>query len=138
VAGHLWQMSDESTATRFMSALDELDSSSDTGAIASLFADGAELLRPEVAKAGSSNQDPDQFWTDYRNQFSEVSTEFGEVQDAGSFAALEWRSTGKLTTGRSIEYAGVSLLTLDDEGKVKRFSTYYDTAAFLEPAGSGE
>ncbi len=127
-------MSEDSTARRFMSALDELDSSSDAGSITSLFAESAELLRPEVDKAGSSNQDPDQFWTDYRNQFSEVSTEFGEVQETDSFAALEWRSTGKLSTGRDIEYAGVSLLSLDDDGKVKRFSTYYDTAAFLEPA----
>ena len=127
-------MSEDSTARRFMSALDELDSSSDAGSITSLFAESADLLRPEVDKAGSSNQDPDHFWTDYRNQFSDVSTEFGEVQEADSFAALEWRSTGKLSTGRDIEYAGVSLLSLDDDGKVKRFSTYYDTAAFLEPA----
>ena len=130
-------MSDDSTATRFMSALEELDSSSDTGSITSLFADSAELLRPEVDKTGSSNQDPDQFWSDYRNQFSEVSTEFGEVQDTDSFVSLEWRSNGELSTGRPIEYAGVSLLTLDDDGKVKRFSTYYDTAAFLEPADNG-
>ena len=130
-------MSNDSTATRFMSALEELDSSGDTGSITSLFADSAELLRPEVDKTGSSNQDPDQFWSDYRNQFTEVSTEFGEVQDTGSFASLEWRSKGELSTGRAIEYAGVSLLTLDDDGKVKRFSTYYDTAAFLEPADNG-
>ena len=117
-----------------MSALDELDSSSDAGSITSLFAESAELLRPEVDKAGSSNQDPDQFWADYRNQFTEVSTEFGEVQEADSFAVLEWRSTGKLSTGRDIEYAGVSLLSLDGDGKVKRFSTYYYTAAFLDPA----
>jgi hypothetical protein len=131
-------MSDDSTAARFMSALKELDSSGDSENITSLFADGAELLRPEVDKAGSSNQDPDQFWTDYRSQFSEVSTEFGEIQDTGSFASLEWRSTGELTTGRPIEYAGVSLLSLDDDGKVERFATYYDTAAFLEPADNGE
>ena len=91
--GHFRRMSEDSTARRFMSALDELDSSSDAGSITSLFAENPELLRPEVDKAGSSNQDPD--------------------------------------------HAGVSLLSLDDDGKVKRFSTYYDTAAFLEPADSG-
>lgn len=127
-------MSEETVGQRFMSALQQLDSSGETDAIEALFSDEAELLRPEVDKAGSSNQEPARFWSEYRDQFSSVSTEFDEVQDNGSFVALEWRSKGKLSTGRPIEYAGVSLLALDDTGKVRRFATYYDTAAFLQPA----
>lgn len=131
-------MSDQSPARQFMSALQELDSSGDTGAISAMFADGAELLRPEVDKAGSSTDDPEHFWSDYRKQFSDISTEFTEVQEADEFAALEWTSSGELSTGRPIGYAGVSLLTFDGQGKVRRFSTYYDSAAFLEPADESD
>ena len=43
---------------------------------------------------------------------------------------LEWTSTGHLTTGAEISYRGVSVLDFDAGGRVTRFTTYYDTAAF--------
>ena len=130
-------MADETPAHRFATALQELDSSGDAAALTGLFADGAELLRPEVSKPGSSNDDPAAYWEAYRAQFSEVSTEFSRIQEAQGTAWLEWTSRGTLSTGRDIEYAGVSLLDLDDDGRVTRFATYYDTAAFIEPAADG-
>ncbi len=42
-------------------------------------------------------------------------------------------SRGTLSTGRPIEYRGASLLTYDSDDRVRRFSTYFDTAAFLQP-----
>jgi ketosteroid isomerase-like protein len=126
-------MSDQTPARAFASALQEFESSGDAGTLVGMFADGAELLRPEVGKSGSSTSDPGAYWEAYRAQFDELSTTFDHVQESDSLAALEWHSTGKLTTGRDITYHGVSLLTLDD-GKVSRFATYYDTAAFLESA----
>ena len=130
-------MADDSPAHRFASALQELDSSGDASALTSLFADEAELLRPEVSKRGSSNDDPAGYWEAYRAQFSEVSTEFSRIREAEGAAWLEWTSRGTLSTGRDIDYAGVSLLELDEEGRVTRFATYYDTAAFIEPAAEG-
>jgi hypothetical protein len=127
-------MAEESTPKRFAAALQELESSGDTSPLRELFADGAELLRPEVAKDGSSSDDPEAYWDAYRKQFSEIRTEFTRTQESPKAAWLEWTSEGKLSTGRAIRYAGVSLLELDGDGRVSRFATYYDTAAFLEPA----
>jgi ketosteroid isomerase-like protein len=47
-------------------------------------------------------------------------------------------STGTLSTGRPIEYRGVTVLEFDD-GAVTRLRTYYDdSAAFIAPpAGTG-
>ena len=54
------------------------------------------------------------------------------IAEAGDEGVLEWRSTGRLSAGRDIDYQGVSLLTFDGD-RVSRFATYYDTAAFIDP-----
>ena len=123
----------DTPADRFASALQAFESEGDREALTELFAADATLERPEVAKAGSSSDDPDAYWKAYADQFEKIRTEFGQVHEDDSAAWLEWTSKGTLSTGRDIEYAGVSLLELDDDGKVRRFATYYDTAAFLEP-----
>ncbi len=127
------QASDQSPGQRFAAALQQFEQSGNTGDIVSQYAEGAELLRPEVDRTGASGTDPVQFWEAYLAQFSEISTEFFEITECDTHAALEWRSQGSLSTGRDITYAGVSLLTLDGDGLVRRFATYYDTAAFIEP-----
>jgi ketosteroid isomerase-like protein len=123
----------DSSAQLFADALQEVEKSGDTGALLERFTDDAELLRPEANGSHVSGDDASAFWDSYLSQFSEIATEFTHVEDGESQAWLEWVSRGKLSTGRPIEYRGVSLLTLGDEGKVRRFATYYDTAAFLEP-----
>jgi ketosteroid isomerase-like protein len=123
----------DTPAARFAAALQDYESKGEQDALTALFAEGSSLERPEVSKAGSSSDDPAAYWKAYADQFEQVRTEFGHVHEDESGAWLEWTSSGTLTTGRDIEYAGVSLLELDDEGLVRRFATYYDTAAFLEP-----
>jgi ketosteroid isomerase-like protein len=126
-------MSDETPGQRFEAALHRLDESGDPSDIVGRFADGAELHRPEV-NTQTSTTDAEAFWTAYRQQFEQLSTEFTHRTETDEHAALEWESTGRLAAGRDITYRGVSLLTLDRQGKVTRFVTYYDTAAFLQPA----
>jgi hypothetical protein len=126
-------MSDETPGQLFEAALHSLDESGDPAAILARFAAGAELHRPEVDRK-TSTKDVEAFWNAYRNQFDEVSTEFTHRTETEQHAALEWETKGRLAAGRDITYRGVSLLTLDDTGSVTRFATYYDTAAFLEPA----
>jgi hypothetical protein len=126
-------MADQTPARAFADALLAFESGGEVSELAGLFADGAELVRPEA----SGLEDPGDaagFWTSYRNQFDEISTEFGHVQEGEEYASLEWSSSGSLSTGRSITYRGVSLLHLDADGQIDRFATYYDTAAFLEPS----
>ncbi len=125
-------MTDETPGQLFEAALKRLDETGDPAAILERFADGAELHRPEVDKQ-SSTKDAEAFWTAYRKQFDELSTEFTHRAETEEHAALEWQSTGRLAAGRDISYRGVSLLTFDSDGRVTRFATYYDTAAFLEP-----
>jgi hypothetical protein len=127
-------MSDTARADAFSTALQKLDSSGDAGDLLGQFGDGAELFRPELVHAQGPTTDVKQFWSTYREQFTELSTEFSHVAEAGNLAVLEWTSRGTLAAGRDITYAGVSLLTFGDDDRVSRFATYYDTAAFVTPA----
>lgn len=129
-------MSNHTPLRRFAAALQEFESRGDSSALVEMFADGAQLSRPEVSRAGSSTDDPAAYWEAYAAQFDEIRTEFHQTRETDDFGWLEWTSSGSLSTGRDIEYAGVSLLELDD-GLVTRFATYYDTAAFLEPTADG-
>jgi ketosteroid isomerase-like protein len=126
-------MSNQTPVELFEAALHRLDESGDPADLLARFADGAELERPEV-DTQTTTTDAESFWKAYRSQFDELSTEFTRRSATDEHAALEWRSTGRLAAGRDITYRGVSLLTLDVSGQVTRFATYYDTAAFLEPA----
>lgn len=125
-------MSDTDRSQRFADALRSLEEGDDQPML-DQFEQGAELKRPERKGSRGESDDAQSFWAEYMGQFGQITTEFDRVVDSGDEGILEWHSTGTLATGRSIEYAGVSLMTFGDEG-VKRFATYYDTAAFIAPA----
>ncbi len=126
-----------SRAQTFADALQRLESDRDLDAFLERFADGVRLVRPEPGNDEEGLEGARRFWQTYLDQFEEVSSDFSRVVEAAALGELEWVSTGKLRTGRPVSYAGVSLLEHDDDGKVVRFATYYDTAAFVAPQADG-
>ena len=126
-------MTDTNPAQQFAEALQEVEKTRETTPLVERFSDDARLLRPEAHGSHVADDDAAAFWDSYLTQFSEIATEFTHVEEGGGHAWLEWVSRGKLSTGRPIEYHGVSLLSFDEGGRTRRFATYYDTAAFLEP-----
>ena len=124
-------MSENQRSQRFADALQSLEQGNSDDMLAQ-YVDGAELQRPERKHGPGQETDPQTFWEQYRAEFDEISTEFSRIAEAGDEGILEWRSTGRLSAGREIDYQGVSLLTFDGD-KVSRFATYYDTAAFINP-----
>lgn len=123
-------MTAETRTDRFVEALHRMDEG-EAAPLLELFAEGATLQRPEKDASGA-DQGPEEFWRQYREVFSSLSTEFVFVREEGDLGVLEWTSTGTLTTGREVSYAGVSLLEFSGD-LVQRFATYYDTAAFVSP-----
>ena len=122
------------TAQTFADALQRLESGGDLDDFTALFAEGAELRRPEQDTAEHGRDGARRFWQTYLDQFEGIASSFSRVVDAGPLGELEWTSEGSLRTGRPITYAGCSLLEHDDDGLVVRFATYYDTAAFVREA----
>ncbi|TKV58852.1 nuclear transport factor 2 family protein [Nakamurella flava] len=129
-------MSDDH-AQAFADALQHLEKSGDVDAfVQEQFADGATLLRPEVDQEVSGSDGARQYWQQYLGQFSDIASSFDRITGSGNLGVLEWTSTGTLAAGASINYRGVSLLDFDDQGKVSRFATYFDTAPFAGAATS--
>ncbi len=120
-------------AQDFADALQRLEQDGDVEAFTALFADDAFLLRPEPGNGDEGVGGTHAFWEACLGQFETVSSTFSRVAEDGGLGELEWVGQGRLRTGRDISYAGVSLLAFGDDGKVARFATYYDTAAFTHP-----
>lgn len=129
-------MSDDH-AQAFADALQQLEKSGDVDAfVQDQFAEGATLLRPEVDQEVNGSDGARQYWQQYLGQFSDIASSFDRITGSGNLGVLEWTSTGTLAAGAAINYRGVSLLDFDDQGKVSRFATYFDTAPFAGAATS--
>ena len=118
----------------FADALQRLEQDRDLDAFVARFADDAVLLRPEPGGQETGQDGARHFWQVYLQQFDTIGSTFRRVVDTERYGELEWVSEGRLSTGRDVSYAGVSLLEHDDDGAVVRFATYYDTSPFTSPA----
>ena len=120
------QISDDRART-FADALQTFEKDGDVAAFAALFADNAVTQRLDAR--GERRGEVEQFWKEYRDQFSSISTSFSDVVEGGGRVALEWTSDATLTDGRPLQYRGVTVLDLDGD-KISNLRTYYDSAQF--------
>ncbi len=125
-----------SRAQQFADALTRLETDGDLDPFLAQFADEVELFRPELGGQEQGADGARRFWRAYLGQFDQVGSTFRRLADGAALSELEWLSEGRLMSGRPISYAGVSLLEHNSEGKVARFATYYDTAAFTTPSAT--
>ena len=123
------------SAQAFMSKLQAMEASQDPEVLVSMFADNAELESPARKVRLHGGEGAREFWQDYLSAFDRIHSKFTRVTAAQGAATLEWRSDGQLANTREpISYPGVSIVEFDGD-KVRRFATYYDSAAFV-PGGS--
>lgn len=111
----------------FIAALNRLESDGDVDGIASLFSEGAELRNPTAVRPERGREGARRFWETYRRTFKEVHSEFRNVVESDGTAILEWRSRGRTDGGREFDYDGVSVVEFED-GRIRRFRSYYDPA----------
>ena len=114
-------------ARTFATALQTFEKDGDAGAFAALFTDDAVTQRFDAR--GERSGEVAQFWQEYRDQFTSISTTFYDVVEGGDRFALEWTSEAELSDGRPITYRGVTVIDLDGD-KITRLRTYYDSAQF--------
>ena len=131
-------------ASEFMKRLQQAEASGDVRGLAELFTEDAELLNLTRQNTHATRttkqhctQTSAQFWRQYLHAFDHISSHFTNVIDDGRTAVLEWHSTGSLPMGIPVDYNGVSIIECE-EGKIRRFRTYYDSAAFLPHAARSE
>jgi ketosteroid isomerase-like protein len=116
---------------KFADALQRLEQDRSLDELLELFAEDAELHRPETGTVLHGREGARSFWQSYLEQFEAISSTFSRVHEAGELGELEWTSEGRLAGGEAVTYTGCSLLVLSSDGQVNRFATYYDTAPFV-------
>ena len=117
----------DARARAFAGALQAFEADSDAASLTPLFADGATVLRLD---ARGERTDVEQFWREYREQFTEISTTFTHAVEGDDASVLEWESEARLANGRPVEYRGVTVIEFDGDA-INSLRTYYDSAAFV-------
>lgn len=125
------------TAKLFAQTLQQIEKDGDPAALVELFADDAELENLATKSPLKGRDGATQFWQKYLDGFERVESKFTHTHESDGVAVLEWVSEGTLPTGQPIRYRGVSVLELKGE-QVRKFRTYYDSAAFVTPAAEAK
>ena len=122
-------------ARRFVGRLRRFEQDGDAATLAELYADDATTERFDAR--GERRGEVEAFWTEYRDQFQEISTTFSNAIEGGDEFALEWTSKATLPDGRPLEYRGVTAIGFDGD-RIVWLRTYYDSARFaVIPAETG-
>jgi ketosteroid isomerase-like protein len=119
---------------RFMQTLQQIEATGDVEPLVAMFTEDAELINLAMTEPLQGRDGARRFWQKYLSVFQRVQSKFTNVVEGDSTAVLEWMSEGALSTGELLNYRGVSILETDN-GQVRRFRTYYDSAVFL-PQGA--
>ncbi len=116
----------EKIAEKFIAALAELEANRDVETMTGLYTENSEIGNI-VTDSGNhrSSKGAREFWTNYRDTFGEVKSEFRNKIFSGDAVALEWTTEGTNNNGQAIKYDGVSILETDGE-KITRFFAYFN------------
>ena len=121
----------QEVAERFKEALWKLEEDQDVEALVEIHAEDCSVGNVAVPKTFEGHDGLREFWTNYRNTFHEMKSEFRNVfADESGHAALEW-TTNATEDDSNVSYAGVSILEIEG-GKVRRFMAYFDPRSLTE------
>ena len=125
-------MDNSQLAQQFIDTLHALEKGTEeqVAPLVELFADEARITNAAlqlVDKEETGRDGATHFWTEYKKTLGECFSTFHHVTIDENAAGLFWTTEGTGLDGHGVKYDGVSLLELDDNGKIKFFRGYYDT-----------
>jgi limonene-1,2-epoxide hydrolase len=112
-------------AERFIDALYKLEEGRDVEPIVATYAEDCEVGNVNVPEKFHGPDGARRFWTEYRETFGEMKSEFRNIIATDDRAALEWTTTGTSADGKPVAYDGVSILEVAGD-KITRFRAYFD------------
>lgn len=118
---------------RFVQALARAEKSHAPEPLLDLFSDDAELMRLNSDEPYHGPQGARDFWTEYLSLFRDVRSQFTNIVESGETAVLEWEASGHFEHGAPVNYRGITVVEFAED-RIRRFRTYYDSAAFTQPA----
>ncbi len=117
----------QNLSEKFINALNDLEANKNVEGIVEMFADDCEIGNVTLTETMNGTDGAREFWTDYRDTFGEVKSEFKNKILSENVSALEWTTVGTSMEGHQINYEGVSIIELNGD-KIKRFFAYFNPA----------
>jgi limonene-1,2-epoxide hydrolase len=121
----------------FINCLHIAEQTGDLAPLVDLFDPGCDLMSCGTENIFQGKTGVFLFWNHYLSVFREVHSEFIRVIQANGIVILEWESSGRLPTGRQVQYRGISLMEIRDD-KIVHFRTYFDRDALAHYWEEGE
>ena len=118
-------------ADRFIQALRKLEDERDVEDLVAVHTEDCAVGNVAVPRTFEGHDGLREFWTNYRETFGTMKSEFRNVfSDGDGHAAMEWNTTGT-SNGGEVSYDGVSILEIEGD-KVRRFMAYFDARRLSE------
>ncbi len=112
-------------AQGFIDALYKLELERDVEPIVNTYAENAVVGNVIVPEKFKGRDGARQFWSEYRETFGDMKSEFRNIIASEGRAALEWTTKGTDQQGDPLQYDGVSILEIAGD-KITRFRAYFD------------
>ncbi len=121
-------------AQGFIDALYKLELERDVEPIVNTYAENAVVGNVSVPEKFKGRDGARQFWSEFRETFGEMKSEFRNIIASEGRAALEWTTKGTDQQGDPLQYDGVSILEIEGD-KITRVRAYRVSA--LHPPQRG-
>ncbi len=97
----------------------------------SLFAKEAEVHDPVGAPAASGRKELEEIWRVMASPFEKLSIQPDDIFYAGSGAAVKWSAEGTGVNHGTVEFEGISVFEMAEDGKIQTVMSYWDPAEMM-------
>jgi hypothetical protein len=121
----------QEVAYRFIEALAALEDSGQIDPLLGTFSEACDLASSSSADIFNGKPGAHEYWTRYRKAFHVIHSDIRNIITGDDNIALEWTTLATDTSGKQIQYNGVSILETRGEAIV-RFRAYFDVKQAAE------
>jgi ketosteroid isomerase-like protein len=106
-------------------------SSRDKSSWVALFAKNAIVHEPVGTTPAEGREGLDEVWQVFTGPFDTFAIRSDEIFYAGSGAAARWSAFATSPDGHRMDFGGITVFEIDDEGRIQAAMAYWDPAAVL-------
>jgi steroid Delta-isomerase len=121
------------TVDRYFGAIAALD---EDAFVATFAADGVSY-DPVGAEPSAGEEGLRRFFAGITGTFREMVLTPDDTFHAGGSVAVKWTGRGETHDGVAVEYSGIDVFEVDDEGRITRLDAYWDPKQLFSQLGSG-
>lgn len=112
---------------RYRQALNSLD----RAAYHQAFTLDAMVRDPYSGRPLTGTDGLDRFFDGLERTWSQFKMRFGEPFASGDRVAVTWRVRATAHSGKTAEFAGINVFTLDESGRISQLDGYWDPRAMM-------